>query len=475
MKKALSIILFTLLAITAGIAQSTKIDATVLLRASSSNSRFLITDGSGNVTWAQGSSLLSAGTGINISGNTITNSAPDQTVSLTGSGITNISGTYPNFTITTNAVGTVQEEGSDLAQQPKINFIGSALTATNNGGSSRTDVTVAANVNGIADLASNGFVVRTGSGAFAARSITASTDASGFSLGLGNADGVSGNPQLAVLTNAFAWKQSARVATTANITLSGNQTLDGVTTNTGDRVLVKNQTTASENGVYITASGAWARAGDLDAAAEFGNGQVIFVEEGTAQGESIWLLTTDGSITVGSTSLAYSRLGRAGQATPGNYGSATQIPVFTLNSDGTISSVTNTSLEESQTLAASDGSGSDRTIVLSANGGGSGGTVTLAQGSGISLTRSGNTITVAASASAPTVTIQRYEEVPVGATSTITVSGFTPLTTDTMVFLDGVHLDWGAGEDITVSGSVITFANQVQANQKVLVKKITVN
>lgn len=474
MKKALSIILFTLLAITAGIAQSTKIDPTVLLRPSSSNSRFLITDASGNVLWAQGSSLLSAGTGINISGNTITNSAPDQTVTINSGGITNVSGTYPNFTVTTNAVGTVQEEGSDLAQQPKINFIGSALTATNNGGASRTDVTVAANVNGIADLSSNGFVVRTGSGTFAARSITAAADASGFNIGIGNADGVSGSPQLTVLTNAFAWKQSARVATTANITLSGNQSIDGITTNTGDRVLVKNQTTASENGMYITATGAWARAGDLDAAAEFGNGQVIFVEEGTAQGESVWLLTTDGSITVGSTSLAYSRLGRAGQATPGNYGSATQIPVFTLNSDGTISSVTNTTLTESQALTAGDGSGSDRTILLSSNGGG-GGTVTLAQGSGISLTRSGNTITVAASASAPTVTIQRYEEVPVGATSTITVSGFTPLTTDTMVFLDGVHLDWGAGEDITVSGSVITFANQVQANQKVLVKKITVN
>ncbi len=469
MKKAFSLLLFSLIAL-AAFAQSTKIDATVLLRPSGTNSRFLITDGSGNVIWAQGSSLLSAGTGINISGNTITNSAPDQTVSLTGGGLTNISGTYPSFTITTNALGTVQEEGGDLAQQPKINFIGSALTASNNGGSSRTDVTVAANVNGIADLASTGLVVRTGAGAFAARSLSANADASGFSLGLGNADGVSGNPTLTVLTNAFAWKQSVRVATTANITLSGNQTIDGTLTLTGDRVLVKNQSTASENGVYITATGAWSRSGDLDASAEFGNGQMIFVEEGSAQGESVWLLTTDGSITVGSTSLAYARLGRAGQATPGNYGSATQIPVFTLNSDGTISSVTNTTLTESQALTAGDGSGSDRTINLTG-----GSSVTLAQGSGISLSRSGNTITIASSAAAPTVTIQRYEDVPVSATSTVTVSGFTPLTTDTMVFLDGVHLDWGAGEDITVSGSVITFANQVQAGQKVLVKKITIN
>jgi hypothetical protein len=126
---------------------------------------------------------------------------------------------------------------------------------------------------------------------------------------------------------------------------------------------------------------------------------------------------------------------------------------------------------ELQTIAAGDGSGSDRTITLS----NSGGTVTLAQGSGIALTRSGNTITVAASASAPTVTIQRFEDVPASNTTTVTVSGFTPLTTDTMVFVDGVHMDWGSGEDITLSGSVVTFASAVLAGQKIIIKKITVN
>ena len=469
MKKVLCILLFAFSA-ALSIAQSTKIDATVLIRPSGTNSRFLITDGSGNVIWAQGSSLLSAGTGISISGNTITNSSPDQTVSLSGGGLTNITGTYPSFTVTTNAYGTAQEEGSDLAQQPKINFIGSALTASNNAGQSRTDVTVAANVNGIADLSATGIVVRTGSGTFTTRSITTGTSDVGLSFGLGNGDGVSGNPTISISTGQYAWKQSVRVATTANITLSGNQTIDGVTTITGDRVLVINQSTASANGVYITATGAWSRATDFDGSTEMTNGGAFFVEEGTANGESMWVFTTDGSITVGTTSLTFQRIGRAGQATPGTYGSATQIPVFTLNADGTISSVTNTGLTESQALSASDGSGDDKIINLTG-----GSSVTLAEGSGIALTRSGNSITIASSASAPTVTIQRYEEVPGSATSTITVSGFTPLTTDTMVFLDGVHLDWGAGEDITVSGSVITFANQVQPSQKVLVKKITVN
>lgn len=140
-------------------------------------------------------------------------------------------------------------------------------------------------------------------------------------------------------------------------------------------------------------------------------------------------------------------------------------------SGNTISATDASASNELQTISAGDGSGSDRTITLS----NSGGTITLAQGSGISLTRTGNTITVAASASAPTVTVQRYEEVPGSSTTTVTVSGFTPLTTDTMVFLDGVAMDWGSGEDITVSGSVITFASAVLAGQKVVVKKITVN
>ncbi|MEQ1744902.1 MAG: hypothetical protein ABMA02_05730 [Saprospiraceae bacterium] len=469
MKKALLFLFFALSAALVS-AQSTKIDPTVLLRASGTNSRFLATDGSGNVTWVQGSTLLTGGTGISISGNTITNSAPDQTVSLTGAGATAVTGTYPSFTITTNALATIQDEGSGLTQRATLNFIGGAVSAADNAGPSRTDVSFDAEVNGIAALSGTGLVVQTGAGAFANRSIATTASDAGLSLALGNPDGVSGNPTLTISTGQYAWKQAVRVATTGNITLSGNQTIDGVSTTTSDRVLVRSQTTASENGVYITGTGAWTRSTDFDASTEMSNGGAFFVEEGTANSESMWVLTTDGAITVGSTTLTFQRIGRANQATAGSYGSATQIPVFTLNSDGTISGVTNTTLTESQALTASDGSGSDRTLNLTG-----GSSVTLAQGSGISLTRSGNTITVAASASAPTVNIQRFEDVPVSSTTTTTVSGFTPLTTDTEVFLDGVMMDWGAGEDITVSGQVITFSRTVSAGQKILVKKITVN
>jgi hypothetical protein len=312
--------------------------------------------------------------------------------------------------------------------------------------------------------------VQTAPGAFAHRSLTLINGGLGFAFGQNNLDGVGGNPSISIDAGAFAWHQSARVVATANQTLSGNATIDGVALSASDRVLLTGQTNPAENGLWVSAAGAWSRATDADAGTEFQSGQIFFVREGTAQGESIWALTTDGTITPGTTSLSYKRESRAGQATAGTYGSATQIPVFTLNTDGTISGVTNTTLTESQALTAGDGSGSDRTINLTG-----GSSVTLSQGSGISLSRSGNTITIASSASAPTVNIQRFEDVPASSTTTTTVSGFTPLTTDTEVFLDGVMMDWGAGEDITVSGQVITFSRTVAAGQKILVKKITVN
>ncbi|MCW8129632.1 MAG: hypothetical protein KIS92_04530, partial [Planctomycetota bacterium] len=109
------------------------------------------------------------------------------------------------------------------------------------------------------------------------------------------------------LINGFDVKQSVRAATTANITLSGEQTIDGVACVAGDRVLVKNQSTASQNGVYVVASGSWTRATDADADAEVTAGLWVRVEEGTSNGDTGWLLTTNNPITVGSTSLTFTQ------------------------------------------------------------------------------------------------------------------------------------------------------------------------
>jgi hypothetical protein len=112
-------------------------------------------------------------------------------------------------------------------------------------------------------------------------------------------------------------KGSVRAATTANVTLSGEQTIDGVELVAGDRVLVKNQTTASANGIYVVAAGAWSRAADADASAKVSSGMFVFVEEGTANADAGFVLTTDGAITLGTTALAFAQFSGAGQVTAG--------------------------------------------------------------------------------------------------------------------------------------------------------------
>ena len=112
-------------------------------------------------------------------------------------------------------------------------------------------------------------------------------------------------------------KGSVRAATTANITLSGAQTIDGVSVIAGDRVLVKDQSTASTNGIYVAAASTWSRATDADVDAEVHAGMFTFVEEGTANADSGWVLTTNNPITVGSTALAFAQFSGAGQITAG--------------------------------------------------------------------------------------------------------------------------------------------------------------
>lgn len=104
-------------------------------------------------------------------------------------------------------------------------------------------------------------------------------------------------------------KQSCRVATTVNIVLSGLLTVDGVVLAAGDRVLVKAQAAATENGLYVAAAGAWTRATDADAGAEISHGALVPVEEGTAAGNSLWMVATDGTVTIGTTALAFERVG----------------------------------------------------------------------------------------------------------------------------------------------------------------------
>ena len=111
------------------------------------------------------------------------------------------------------------------------------------------------------------------------------------------------------------FKHSVLAATTAAITLSGLQTVDGIALTAGARVLVKNQAAAKDNGLYLVASGAWARCPDADTSAKVTPGLLVLVERGTANGDSCWQLITDAPITLGVTALAFEMaFGRSGVA-----------------------------------------------------------------------------------------------------------------------------------------------------------------
>jgi hypothetical protein len=123
--------------------------------------------------------------------------------------------------------------------------------------------------------------------------------------------------QLQAAIAGYSWKQPVRAASTANLTLSGLQTVDGVSLVAGERVLVKNQTTGSANGIYLVASGAWTRASDFDSGAE-ALGAAVFVSEGSTQGNSAWLQSTDAPITLGTTALVFIQFGGGSSYTAGN-------------------------------------------------------------------------------------------------------------------------------------------------------------
>ena len=111
------------------------------------------------------------------------------------------------------------------------------------------------------------------------------------------------------------FKQTARAITSSNITLSGGApaTVDGVSLLAEDRVLVNGQTDQTENGIYYVttlgsgSNGTWTRTSDANATGEMNSGMIIMITEGTAFADTQWMLTTDGTITIGSTNITFAQ------------------------------------------------------------------------------------------------------------------------------------------------------------------------
>lgn len=116
-------------------------------------------------------------------------------------------------------------------------------------------------------------------------------------------------------------KPSVVCATTANITLSGTQTIDGVAVVAGDRVLVKNQTTASGNGIYTVSASSWTRVEDCSTWSEL-IGAFTFVEKGTVNADTGWLCSIDAGGTLGTTAITFVQFSAAGQITAESLGTS---------------------------------------------------------------------------------------------------------------------------------------------------------
>ncbi len=103
-------------------------------------------------------------------------------------------------------------------------------------------------------------------------------------------------------------KQPVKAATTANITLSGEQTIDGIACVTGDRVLVKDQTSGVDNGIYEVDTGTWSRTKDFDGTYDTVSGTMVRVNQGSTNGDGLFIVSTSDPITIGTTSLTFLQL-----------------------------------------------------------------------------------------------------------------------------------------------------------------------
>lgn len=205
-------------------------------------------------------------------------------------------------------------------------------------------------------------------------------------------------------------KQSVKAATTTNITLSGLQNIDGISVQAGDRVLVKNQSTASQNGIYVASASAWARAADMNVWAEVPNA-FVFVEEGSTQADSGWVVTSNQGGTIDSTAITWVQFSGAGSYTAGN-GLQLTGNEFSVKADGSTINVSASGIKVSDTYA---GNSSLTTLGTVSTGTWAAGIIGAAYG-GTGVDNTGKTITLGGN---------------ISTANTFTTSGNNPLTLTT--------------------------------------------
>jgi hypothetical protein len=178
-------------------------------------------------------------------------------------------------------------------------------------------VSLTADVSGTLPIANGGTGATTSAGAaFAIKG--ANTDLTSVALTTGTVSTTpSGSTDIAnksyvdTVAQGLDTKASCIAATTVNITLSAPQTIDGIALIAGDRCLVKNQSTAADNGIYLVAAGSWTRALDMDTWAEV-PGAYVFIQTGTTLADTGWVCTSNAGGTIGVTAITWAQFSGAG-------------------------------------------------------------------------------------------------------------------------------------------------------------------
>ena len=295
---------------------------------SSITTSFTLTDGSNSETIAGGNTLtVTAGEGIDAvvgSTDTLTISGEDATSS--NKGIASFGG---DFSVSSGAVSLANNSitiGSDA--------VALGATRTDINGLTSLDVdNLTLDANAITSTDSNGNIELSPNGTGTVV-VPASYEArAGFS-----SQSLVNKAYVDSVTSGLSVKTPVKVATTGNLnatynnsagTLTANSnfalSVDGVTVSVNDRILVKDQSTAAQNGFYkVTATGSGSaafvltRTPDADAASELVAGAFAFVEEGTANADNGYVLSTDGAVTLGTTAINFEQFSGAGQISAGD-------------------------------------------------------------------------------------------------------------------------------------------------------------